>query len=180
MQCRCSCVILLRQEHHAVVEQVRIRVVSVDQEDFGNVSASRPALDVDDDIEGIGDVGLDGPIGELHAALQNTACEACEALLRGVRMDGGQRAGVPGVQELQEIEGFATANLSENDAVRAVAEGSLQEIANSHCRKAVLFPARFKPDKVFLDQVNLGGVFDDEDPFLLRNEFSEDRYKCGF
>src|SRR5229473_4638452 len=160
MQCRCSCVILLRQEHHAVVEQVRIRVVSVDQEDFGNVSASRPALDVDDDIEGIGDVGLDGPIGELHAALQNTACEACEALLRGVRMDGGQRAGVPGVQELQEIEGFATANLPENYAVRAVPERSFQQVTDRDSGEAVLFTASLESNEVFLREVNLGSVLD--------------------
>ena len=50
--------ILLGQKHDAIIEQVRIRVVSVDEEDFGNVSASRPAFDVDDDIEGISDVGL--------------------------------------------------------------------------------------------------------------------------
>ncbi len=46
--------ILLGQEHCAVVEQIRIRVVSVDQEDFGNVSASGPALDMYDHIQGRG------------------------------------------------------------------------------------------------------------------------------
>ena len=110
--------ILFGQEHRAIVEQVCLRIVSVDQENFGNVPASRPALDMDDDVERISDVGLDGAIGEVHAALQNTTCEPCEALLRGVRMDGGQCAGVTGVQELQEIEGFATTNLPENDTVR--------------------------------------------------------------
>ena len=64
---------------------------------------------MDDDVERISDVGLDGAIGEVHAALQNATGKPREALLRGVRMDGGQRAGVPGVQELQEIEGFAAA-----------------------------------------------------------------------
>ena len=56
----------------------------------------------------------------------------------------------PGVQELQKIEGFAAANLAENDAVRAVAEGCLQEIADGHCRKAVLFAASFESNEVFL------------------------------
>src|SRR5713226_3776548 len=173
MRCRCSCVILPGQEHRAVIEQVRIRVVAVDEEDFGNVSASRPALDMDHNIEGISDVGLDSPIGEVHAALQNTTCEAREALLRGVRMDGGQRAGVPGVQELQEIKCFATANLSENDAVRAVAEGSHEEFADGDCWKAILFTAGFKPNEIFLGEVNLGRVFDNKHPLILRNEFSQ-------
>jgi hypothetical protein len=44
-------VIVLGQEHRAVVEQVRIRIVSVDEEYFGNVSPSRPALDMDDNVE---------------------------------------------------------------------------------------------------------------------------------
>ena len=90
-------------------------------------------------------------------------------------MNRAKRSGVPGVQELQEIEGFAATDLSENDAVGAVAEGSLQEIADCYCRKAVLFAAGFKPYEVFLRQSNLRGVFNDEDPFVLRDEFSEDR-----
>jgi hypothetical protein len=44
-------VILLGQEHGAVVEQVGIGVVSVDEENFGNVSASGPTLNVDNDVE---------------------------------------------------------------------------------------------------------------------------------
>ena len=84
--------ILLGQEHRTVIEEVSIRVVSVDEQDFGNVSASRAALDVDDDIQRIGDVGFDGSVREINAALQNTTGEAREALVRGVRMNGGQRA----------------------------------------------------------------------------------------
>src|SRR6266404_5376538 len=77
-------------------------------------------------------------------------------------MNGGQRARMTRVQELQEIEGFAAPNLPEHDSVRAVAEGSLQEIADGHSRKAILFAACFKPDEVFLRQLNLGRVFDEE------------------
>ena len=52
--------VLLGQVHGAVVEQVRIGVISVDEENLGNVSASRPALDMDDDIERIRDICFDG------------------------------------------------------------------------------------------------------------------------
>ena len=82
---------------------------------------------------------------------------------------------MPGVQELQEIEGFAAANLPENDAVRAMAESSFEEIADGHCRKAVLLPACFKSDEVLLREVNLGSVLNHKNPFVLGNEFSEDR-----
>ena len=74
---------------------------------------------------------------------------------------------MPGVQELQEIEGLASANFSEHDTVGPMAKGSLQEIANRDCRKAVLFPASFEPDEVFLAELNLGRVFDDENPLVL-------------
>src|ERR1700722_13107047 len=97
MQGRSSWMLLLGHEHRAIVEQVRVGIVPVDKEDFGNVSASGPTLDLNDDIERIGNVGLDGPIRELDSALQDTAGEAREALLRGVCMDGGQRARMPRV-----------------------------------------------------------------------------------
>lgn len=79
--------VLLGHEYRAIVEQVRVGVVSVDKEDSGNVSATRPTLDLNDDIERIGDVGLDRPIRELDPTLQHTTCEAREALLRGVCVD---------------------------------------------------------------------------------------------
>src|SRR5580704_12875716 len=175
MLCRYSWVILLGQEHRAIVEQVGIRVVSVDKENFGNISAPRPTFDLDDDIERIGDVSLDGSVRKFDTALQDTTRETRETLLRGICVDRRERAGVSRVQELQQIERFAAANLPEHDSVRAVAEGSLQEIANGYCRKTVLFAARFEPDEVFLAQVNLRRVFDDEDPLLLRDKFSKHR-----
>ena len=89
--------ILLGQEHGATIEQVRVRVVSVDQKDFGNVSAPRPALDMNDNVERVSDIGLNGSIRKFNATLQNATGKACEALLRGIRMDRGQRARVPRV-----------------------------------------------------------------------------------
>ena len=50
--------VLLGQEHCAVVEQVGIRVVSVDQENFGDVSASRPTFDMYHHVQGVSDVRL--------------------------------------------------------------------------------------------------------------------------
>jgi hypothetical protein len=82
-------VVLLRDEHRTVIEQVRIWVVSVDEPNFGNVSASWPAFDMDDDVKRIGNIRLDGSERYLDAALQNTTREAREALLRRTCMNGG-------------------------------------------------------------------------------------------
>ena len=73
--------ILLGQEHRAVVEEVRIRVVSVDQENFGNVSASRTAFDMYHHVQGVGDVGLNRAVRQFEPALQDAAREPREALL---------------------------------------------------------------------------------------------------
>ncbi|MGB9434588.1 MAG: hypothetical protein WBQ89_20255 [Candidatus Acidiferrum sp.] len=47
-------------ENRGVVEKIRIRVVSVDFKDFGHKSASWSALDVNDNVDGLTDVGLNG------------------------------------------------------------------------------------------------------------------------
>jgi hypothetical protein len=167
-------VILFRQVHRTVIEQVRIRVVSVDEQNFGNVSASRPAFDMDYEVERIGYVRLDRSVRQLHAALQNTTREARETLLRGICVDGAETPGVTGVKELQEVESLSASDLTQDQSVRAVAKGCFQEIADGHCRKAILFAAGFKADEVFLRQLKLGRIFDNEDPLVLRNEFSKD------
>jgi hypothetical protein len=40
------------------IKKIRIRVVAVDFEDFGNESPAGPTFDVNDDVERIGDVGF--------------------------------------------------------------------------------------------------------------------------
>ena len=52
------------------------------------------------------------------------------------------------VQELQEIECLAAANLTEYDPVWSMAEGRFQEITNAHSRQTVLGLPGFKADKV--------------------------------
>ena len=81
----------------------------------------------------------------------------------------------PVFRSCRQIEGFAAANLPENDAVRAVAEGCLQQISDSDSGKAVLFAASLESNEVFLREVNLGSVLDHKHPLVLGNEFSEDR-----
>ena len=81
MLCRYSWVILLGQEHRAIVEQVGIRVVSADKENFGNISAPRSTLDLDDDIERIGDVSLDGSKAKVRPATTMATSERPRAMV---------------------------------------------------------------------------------------------------
>ena len=63
---------------------------------------------------------------------------------------------MPGVQELQEVECLTAAYLTEDDPVRAVAEGCLQEVTDANGRQAVLWLPGFKADKVVLVHLNFG------------------------
>ena len=88
------------------VEQVGVGIVAVDLKHFGDETASGAALDLDNNIQRISDIGLDGAVWQLDAALQDAACEAGEALLRGTRVDCREGSGVSGVQKLEKVKGF--------------------------------------------------------------------------
>jgi len=97
----------------AKIKQISVGIEAVDFEDFGNEPSPRPAFDLDNDVQRIADVRLDGAIRKFHAALQNAARETSEALLRGTRMDGGKRTGVARIQKLEEIECFPAPDFAE-------------------------------------------------------------------
>jgi hypothetical protein len=63
-------------------------------------------------------------------------------------MDGRETARVTGIEKLQEIKSLAATYLTKDDPVRAVAEGCLQQVADAHGRKAVLWLARLKTDEI--------------------------------
>ena len=86
----------------------------MDFDDFGNEAAAGTTFEVHHDVYGITHIGLDGPVRQVHAALQYATREAGEALSRGRRMYRRKTAGVAGVQKLQEIEGLAASNFPEN------------------------------------------------------------------
>jgi hypothetical protein len=100
-------------ENEAVVVFIPVGIVAVDFHDFGDETPARAAFKVHDDIHGIADIGLDGAIRQVHAALQNATREAGKALPGGSSMYGGKTPGVSGVEKLQEIEGLAAAYLAE-------------------------------------------------------------------
>src|SRR5216683_7414922 len=85
-------------KNNAAVEEISVGVVAIDFEHFGDETASRPALHLDDHIERIADVGFNGAVRQLDAALQDTACKTSEALPCGVCVNRRQRPGMARVQ----------------------------------------------------------------------------------
>ena len=82
------------------VVAVRLLVVTKNLKHFRNKARSWPALDLDDDVERVRDVRLDGPIGHLNTTLQHTSREPRDALSGRIGMDSGDSAAVIGVEEL--------------------------------------------------------------------------------
>ena len=83
--------------HRIEVVLVVFNVERPNLENFGNEAHARPALDLDNDVERLGDVRLDGSVRNLDATLQDTSREARDALNRRVGMDSGKCPAVAGV-----------------------------------------------------------------------------------
>ena len=86
---------------------------------------------------------------------------------RGVGVKRRERPGVSGVERLQQIEGFPAANLTQEDAVRSQPERRLQKIANRDRRQTWLLAAGLEPNQIRFSDLDLGGVFDQDDALLV-------------
>ncbi len=133
-----------------------------------------------DDIYGISDIGFDGAIGQVHAALQNAAREAGQGLPCGSCVHGGKASRMSGVEKLQQIEGLATTNFTQDQTIGPMAKRCLQKIPNGDGGQTVLRLPRFETDKVVLAHMNFRGVLNEENTFIAWNEFSEDIEHRGF
>jgi hypothetical protein len=74
-------VIPLGQEHCTVIEKVGVGVISVDEQDFGNVSASGAALDMDSNVDRISDVRLDRSKAKVRPATTMATSERPRAMV---------------------------------------------------------------------------------------------------
>ena len=139
---------------------VGVGVISMDFEHLRNETPTGPPFELHDNVKRIADIALDGPIREFNPTLKDAARKPSETLLGRRCMDGRETARVTGIEKLQEIERLAATYLTKDDPVRAVAEGCLQQVADAHCRKAVLWLARLKSDEIVLTHLNFGRVLD--------------------
>ena len=103
---------------------------------------------------------------------EHTVCEARQRLLGRVRMNGAERALVPRVQRLQQVERLQAPHLTDQDSIRPVSEGRTKEVCDGHGRQRRLLPqwglrpSCLEPDEVRLVDQNLGRLFDQNDAVL--------------
>jgi hypothetical protein len=103
----------------------------LDLKDLREKSAPWPALDLDDDIERIGDVALDSEIRNFDTALQYARHDSGNPLWSRIRMDGRESPAVSCVEKLQKVERFTTANLTKEAHHRVRNESANQCVRSS-------------------------------------------------
>ena len=142
--------------------------------------AVREARLLDDEVDGVGDLVADRPDGQLHSAHQHHRLEPRQRIARRVRMQGGERAVVPGVHGLQHVERLAAAALAHHDPVRPHAQGVADEIANGDLALSLdVRRPRLELDPVLLGKLQLGRVLDGDDPFLRGDVAGQDVEQGG-
>src|SRR5882757_6775205 len=82
-------------ENARVAVFILVGIVALDFDDFGDEASAGAAFEMHDDVERIADVGLNGAVREVDAALQDAAGKSREALPRGGGVNGGKTAECP-------------------------------------------------------------------------------------
>ena len=149
-------------------EALRVAVVAAKSEHFANDSATRLALDMDNEIDGLSDLCFGVGKGRLRVAAHHEIGKATKGLFGRVRMDCGQRSGMAGVERIEQRSRLNSADFAEDDPVGTEAESGLQEVVEGD---AGLEGIRlgFDRNNVRFLNMKLGGILDDDDPLVVGN-----------
>ena len=106
--------------------------------DVRDVSGAVPEAGLlDDQVDGAGHLLADGPHGQVDAGHQHHGLDAGQRVARAVGVDGADRAVVAGVHRLEHVQGRGVADLADDDAVGAHAQGVLDEVADGDLAPAL-------------------------------------------
>ena len=73
-------------------------------EHFGYKALCVTPLDMDEEMDGVGDVGFDGLVRELDPALEDATGKPGKGLGRGIGVNGGKTSAVSCVEGLKKIK----------------------------------------------------------------------------
>src|SRR5215213_5209273 len=139
--------------------------------DVGNAAgAVTQARQLDDQVDGRGDLLADRLGGQVQVGHQHHVLDAADGVARGVGVNRRQRAIVAGVHRLQHVERLAAAALADDDAVGTHAQGVLDQIplGDEPLAFDVDGPG-LETDPVLLGQLQLGWILDGDDPLPGRD-----------
>jgi len=128
-----------------------------------------------DQVHSGGDLFTDNSKRKIEAGKQGEGFETRDRVSRRVGMEGGQRPIVASVHGLEHVQGFPASHLADDNSVGTHAERISDEMPDSDF-SLPRWVGRFalEPDDVLRVQLELGGIFNGDDPFRLRNELGKD------
>jgi len=132
---------------------------------------------VDNDIQRIRDVPLNGQVGEFDAALQHASRKSRNALKSRIPVNCRDGPAMPRNQKLKQIESLAASNLAQDGAVGSVPERCLEKISDCHDGELALLPPSFESKHIRF--LNLSSVLDQQDAFIVRVPVSSKEESVG-
>ena len=122
-------------------------------------------------LDGRRDLLAHRALGQVRRAHRDHRFDTGQRVARRVGVDGRQRPVVAGVHRLQHVERLFAADLADDDAIGAHAQGVDDQLPLPD--RALAFDVgrtRLEPRHVFLPQLQLGGVLDRDDALVLGDE----------
>src|SRR6478735_3574916 len=103
-------------EDEGVLEGDNVALHALDLRDVGDAAGPVPqAGDLHDEVHRGGDLLTDGAQGQVHAGHQDQRLQAGDGVARRVGVDRREGAVVAGVHGLEHVEGFAAADLADDN-----------------------------------------------------------------
>jgi hypothetical protein len=86
---------------------------------------------------------------------------------------------VTSIQQLEEVEGFPSPDLTHNDAVWPVTQRRPQQVTDGDRWRGRLPSSGLEPDQVAFADVDFCRVFNENNAFFVRNEVSQNIEQGG-
>src|ERR1700732_5006794 len=159
-------------------ETLGVPVVSTKRQHFPKDAAPWLSLNVDDKVNGFCDLGFGVGEGGLRVVAHDQIGETTERFLCGIGMNRRERTRMAGVERIKQGSRLDSTYFAKNDAVRSPAQGGLQKVIERDVGLERVSLA-FGRHNVRLLDVKLGGVLDDHDAIVVRNEVCQYPQKRG-
>src|SRR5690606_3612829 len=127
--------------------------------------ASGPAGDLDDQVDGRGDLLADGGVDQPAGREEHHGLQPAEGIDRAVGVAGGEGPFVPGVHGLHHVQRFGAPDLAHDDPVGPHAKRFPYEVADADRTGALAAGwAGLETYDVVGAEAELGGVLHRDDP----------------
>ena len=155
-------------------------VVPAQGEHLRHGSLASTALQVNQHIHHFGDVAGNGVIGKSGAGDSDTGAQAFDSQAGGVGMDRTKSSGMSGIQSLQQVEGFRSAHLAQEDTVRPQAQCLAEQVTDTDSRQIELLAPCFETNQIRGVDRDFRCVFDQDNALVLGQECRQSVEECRF